>query len=117
MLGRKSPIPVDLDVDVEERPPSTVETAVYYVMSEALTNAVKYSRASAISVQVQRRGDMVRARVADDGVGGVVLGTGSGLVGLDDRVKALGGRFVLESSEAHGTAVSIELPTTTPATP
>ncbi|HEY6692230.1 MAG TPA: GAF domain-containing sensor histidine kinase [Solirubrobacteraceae bacterium] len=117
VLARKSPIPVDLDVDVEERPPSTVETAVYYTMSEALTNAVKHSRASAISVQVQRRGDVVRARVTDDGVGGAVLGTGSGLVGLDDRVKALGGRFVVESSEEQGTAVSIELPTTTPATP
>jgi signal transduction histidine kinase len=117
VLARKSPIPVDLDVDVEERPPSTVETAVYYTVSEALTNALKHSRASAISVQVQRRGDVVRARVTDNGVGGAVPGSGSGLVGLDDRVQALCGRLFLESSAEHGTALSIELPTTTPAMP
>jgi signal transduction histidine kinase len=117
VLARKSPIPVDLEVEVEERPPSTVETAVYYTVSEALTNALKHSRASAISVQVRRRGDVVRARVTDDGAGGAVLGGGSGLDGLDDRVQALGGRFVLESSPELGTAVSIELPTTTQAMP
>ena len=109
-LARRSPIRVDLDVEVEERPPVPIETAVYYVVSEALTNAIKHSHASAVSVAVGRDEGVVRARIADDGVGGAVAGGGSGLTGLADRVEALGGRLMLESPRERGTAISIELP-------
>jgi signal transduction histidine kinase len=113
-LARRSPIPVTIEIDVDERPPPPIETAVYYVVSEALTNAIKHSRAAAISVRVASNRDVVHARIADDGVGGAVPEVGSGLSGLSDRVDALGGRFVVESPPGRGTAISIELPMSTP---
>ncbi|WP_051324371.1 sensor histidine kinase [Candidatus Solirubrobacter pratensis] len=118
-LAGKSPISVDVDVEIEERPPAPVETGVYYVVSEALTNAIKHSRASAISVTVARDEARVRATVADDGVGGAVAGTGAGtgLTGLSDRVAALGGRISVESPPGRGTRISVELPIATPAAP
>ena len=116
-LARRAPIPVAIEVDVDERPPPPIETAVYYVVSEALTNAIKHSRAATITVTVASNRDVVHARIADDGVGGAVAEAGSGLSGLSDRVEALGGRFVVESPPERGTAVSIELPMTTPGAP
>jgi signal transduction histidine kinase len=116
-LARRSPIPVAIEVDVDDRPPPPIETAVYYVVSEALTNAIKHSRATAISVRVASNRDVVHARIADDGAGGAGAEVGSGLSGLSDRVEALGGRFVLESPPGSGTAISIELPMTTPGAP
>ena len=108
-LARRLPIPVDLDV-VNARLPEPVETAVYYVVSESLANATKHSRATGVAVTVARDEAAVRAIVVDDGVGGAVLGRGSGLIGLVDRVEALGGRFALESPIGRGTKVSVELP-------
>jgi signal transduction histidine kinase len=116
-LARKSPIHVDLNVNVEERPPTPVETAVYYIVSEALTNAIKHSSASSISVAVAADDALMHATISDDGVGGAVADTGSGLTGLGDRVEALGGRFALESPPGRGTTISVELPIATPATP
>jgi signal transduction histidine kinase len=109
-LARKSPIPVDVDVDVRERPPATVETAVYYVVSEALTNAIKHSAASAVAVTIGSDGATMRAKVHDDGAGGATAAGGSGLVGMKDRVDALGGRFALDSPRGGGTTIAIELP-------
>ena len=116
-LARKSPIHVDLNVNVEERPPASVETAVYYIVSEALTNAIKHSDASSIAVAVAADDALLHATISDDGVGGAVADTGSGLTGLGDRVEALGGRFGLESPPGRGTTISVELPIATPATP
>src|SRR5438876_11814775 len=73
-LARRSPIPVDVSVDVPERPPASVETALYYVVSEALANAIKHSRATSVSVTVVGDSRSVRAIVADDGVGGAEPG-------------------------------------------
>jgi PAS domain S-box-containing protein len=109
-LARKSPIPVNLDVDVETRPPESIETAAYYVVSEALTNAAKHSEASVISAAVATVDNVLRATVEDDGIGGAEASAGSGLVGLIDRVEALGGRFALDSPVNEGTKISIELP-------
>jgi signal transduction histidine kinase/DNA-binding NarL/FixJ family response regulator len=108
-VARRSPIPVRLDVG-KLRFPEPIETAVYYVVSEALANAAKHSRASEISVTVGSDVARVRATVTDDGVGGALLGRSSGLTGLVDRVEALGGRFTLESPAGRGTTISIELP-------
>jgi signal transduction histidine kinase len=113
-LAHRSPIPVTLEVDVDERPAPPVEVAVYYVVSEALTNAIKHSGATAISVRVASNEYVVHARIADDGAGGAVAEVGSGLSGLSDRVEALGGRFVVESPPGRGTAISIELPMAEP---
>jgi signal transduction histidine kinase len=109
-LARRSPIPVATDVELPRRPPRPVETAVYYVVSEGLANAIKHSHASAIAVTVRADGDAVRAIISDDGAGGALTSTGSGLTGLRDRVVALGGRFALDSPRKHGTTISIELP-------
>jgi signal transduction histidine kinase len=109
-LGRRSPIRVNLDVAAGPRLPEPVETAVYYVVSEALANAAKHSQAAEVSVAVVLDSARVRATVADDGVGGAALARGSGLIGLVDRVEAQGGRFALESPAGRGTTISIELP-------
>jgi signal transduction histidine kinase len=80
------------------------------VVSESLANAAKHSQAAGVSVTVAADAAAVRATVADDGVGGAKPGRGSGLIGLVDRVEALGGRFTLESLPGRGTTISIELP-------
>jgi signal transduction histidine kinase len=108
-LARRSPIPVHLNIDLPERPAPSLETAVYYVVSEALTNAIKHSHASKISITITS-GEKVRASIVDDGVGDADPRAGSGLTGLVDRVDALGGRFALDSPPRGGTRISIELP-------
>jgi PAS domain S-box-containing protein len=109
-LARAAPVPVELEVDIDDRPPEPVETAAYFVVSEALANAAKHARASAVSVTVDASDGVLRATIADDGVGGAEVSAGSGLIGLVDRVEALGGRFVLDSVAGEGTTISIELP-------
>jgi PAS domain S-box-containing protein len=111
-LARKSPIPVNLNVSVSDRPSESTETAVYYVISEALANAAKHARASEISIVLTTSGSEIRAIIEDDGTGGAEASAGSGLVGLIDRIEALGGRFVLDSPPGHGTRISIEMPLT-----
>jgi signal transduction histidine kinase len=111
-LGRRSPIPVTLNIAKGPRLPQQVEIAVYYTVSEALANAAKHSRASEVLVRVASDQASVRASVTDDGVGGAALTGGSGLIGLVDRVEALGGRLALDSPAGQGTTVSIELPLT-----
>jgi PAS domain S-box-containing protein len=111
-LARRSPIPVKLEVSVSERPSESAETAVYYVISEALANAAKHARASEISVVLTTSGSEIRAIIEDDGSGGAEASAGSGLVGLIDRIEALGGRFALDSPAGHGTKISIEMPLT-----
>ena len=111
-LARRSPIPVKLDVSVNERPSDSTETAVYYVISEALANAAKHARASEISVVLTTSGSEIRAIIKDDGCGGAEASAGSGLVGLIDRIEALGGRFALESPPGHGTRISMRMPLT-----
>jgi PAS domain S-box-containing protein len=113
-LARRSPIPVNLEIDLERRPPESVETAAYYVVSEALTNAAKHSRAAEVSVSVAIHGGSLHTTIEDDGSGGAEASAGSGLVGLIDRVEALGGRFVLFSPPGVGTTISIELPLSAP---
>ena len=109
-LARRCPIPVDLDVQTRGRLPEPVEVCAYYVVSEALTNAAKHSRAAAIAVQVLEDGDVLRVQVRDDGDGGARLGSGTGLIGLKDRVEALGGQFALHSRPGEGTSVTAQLP-------
>jgi PAS domain S-box-containing protein len=113
-LTRNFPVPVKLDVNVAERPSESIEIAVYYVISEALANVVKHARASEIAVALRTSGEGIRATIEDDGVGGAEASGGSGLVGLIDRVEALGGRFTLDSPPGRGTRIAIELPLTEP---
>ena len=111
-LARRSPVPVDLQVRADGRLPEPVEVSAYYVVAEALTNAAKHARASAVGVEAEVVGDLLRVTVRDDGVGGACLAGGSGLAGLKDRVEALGGRIVLHSPRGAGTSLRAELPLT-----
>ena len=111
-LVDRSPVPVELDVDLDERVPETIEVAAYYLVSESLTNVAKYAHASRATVVIRRSaGDLV-VEIADDGVGGADVAGGSGLRGLTDRIEALGGRLEVESPVGGGTRVRAEMPCT-----
>jgi signal transduction histidine kinase len=108
-LSRRSPIPVCLEIELPERLEPSLETAMYYVVSEALTNAIKHSHASEITITISRD-EGLRASIVDDGIGGADASIGSGLTGLADRVDALGGSFACDSPPRGGTRISVELP-------
>jgi signal transduction histidine kinase len=110
VLARTSPIPVELSVEGDDSLPETVRICVYYVVSELLTNAAKHSGADHVSVTVNRTGDTLHVRIDDDGRGGAHPATGSGLIGLIDRVDAVGGRLTLDSTVGQGTHVAVNLP-------
>jgi signal transduction histidine kinase len=109
-LARRSALPVELDLRTERRLPEHVEVAAYYVASEALTNAAKYAHASVVTIVLAEQDAILTLAIRDDGVGGVDPSQGTGLVGLADRVEALGGRLEIVSPAARGTSLSIEIP-------
>jgi predicted ATPase/signal transduction histidine kinase len=113
-LARRSATAVRLEMRVDGRLPEPIEIAAYYVVAEALTNAAKHAYASAVTVTLTVDGGpaeaVLRVRVSDDGRGGADLRGGSGLVGLKDRVEALGGRFSVQSAPLVGTTVHAEFP-------
>jgi signal transduction histidine kinase len=113
-LAERAPVPVEL-VTPDERLPQAVETAAYFICSEALVNVAKYARATRARCEVARRDGRVQVIVADDGIGGADPGRGSGLRGLADRVEALGGELHVTSPGAGGTTVRAELPLAAPA--
>jgi predicted ATPase/signal transduction histidine kinase len=114
MLTRRSPIPVDLQVHADDRLPEPVEVSAYYVVAEALTNAAKYACASTITITVDTGAadGVLHVVVRDDGVGGADFTGGTGLVGLKDRVEALGGQIFLDSPIGAGTSLRAEVPLT-----
>lgn len=109
-LARRSPVPVELAVRADGRLSEPIEVGAYFVVSEALTNAAKHADASSVVVDVEADDGVLRLCVRDDGVGGADFGRGSGLVGLKDRVEALGGRIAVESVRGAGTVLRVELP-------
>jgi signal transduction histidine kinase len=109
-LTRRSPIPVELSVRGLTRAPEQVEVCGYYVVSEALTNALKHSRASTVTIELELDDFMAHLVVRDDGVGGADVRSGSGLLGLIDRVHALGGAIEVYSPAHHGTRLEVHLP-------
>jgi signal transduction histidine kinase len=112
-LARRSAVPVELDVRVDRRLPEPIEIAAYYLVAEALTNVAKHAHASVVHVEAATAhgaGDLLRVSVRDDGRGGADLAGGSGLVGLKDRMEALGGRLSVQSAPGAGTTVAAELP-------
>jgi PAS domain S-box-containing protein len=109
-LGDRAPLPVDVAVRISRRPAERIEIAVYYVVAEALTNVAKHARASHAVVEVDEAVGLIRVAVSDDGIGGADFSQGSGLLGVRDRVDALGGTMTL-SSPASGTTLVVELPT------
>jgi signal transduction histidine kinase len=109
-LARGSAVPIQLDVRLEGRLPPTIEVAAYYVVSEALTNTAKHANASVAKVTVEKHDGLLRIEVIDDGVGGADARHSSGLVGLTDRVEALGGTIAISSPPAAGTKMIARLP-------
>jgi signal transduction histidine kinase len=106
----RSAVPVTLQVTVPERPPPAVESAAYFIVTEALTNVARHSRATTATVTIERAGDRLVVEVRDDGVGGAVIDGGSGLRGLRDRITALGGTFHILSPDGGPTSLIAELP-------
>ena len=111
-LARRSAIPVELSVRAQRRLPERVEVAAYYVVAEALANIAKHAHASAAYLDVDADASALRLRMRDDGVGGADPGRGSGLIGLTDRVEALGGTIEIESPPGKGTSLHVTLPIT-----
>jgi signal transduction histidine kinase len=109
-LARRSSVLTALDIRGIRRLPQPVEAAAYYVVSEALTNAVKYANATVIHVDLDVNDTTLRLSIDDDGDGGADPALGSGIIGLIDRVDALGGKLTLRSPLGEGTSLVIELP-------
>jgi len=109
-LARRSAIPVELDVRIGHRMPESVEVGAYYLVSEALTNAAKHSRASVVHVEVAAEQGVVLLEIRDDGIGGADATLGSGLIGLSDRVEALHGTIEISSPAGEGTALRVTMP-------
>jgi PAS domain S-box-containing protein len=113
MLARRSALPVELDLHSEQRLPQPIEVAVYYVVSEALTNAAKHAQASVVTVELDAGDGILRLAIRDDGIGGADATQGSGLVGLSDRVEAIGGTLTVSSRPGAGTHIRAEIPLST----
>jgi signal transduction histidine kinase len=109
-LRRRSAVPVELDLHTERRLPEPVEVAAYYVVSEALTNAAKHAHASVVHVEVDTHDATLQLAIRDDGIGGADLGQGSGLLGLSDRIEALGGTLQVTSPAGNGTTMLVKIP-------
>jgi PAS domain S-box-containing protein len=109
-LARRSGVPVEVNATLEGRLPEEVEVAAYYVVSEALTNAAKHAHASAVYVDAVTENGSVQLAIRDNGLGGADPVQGSGLVGLADRVEALGGTIAIESPPGAGTSLRVRLP-------
>jgi signal transduction histidine kinase len=108
-LAERAPVPVEVDA-TDERFPGELETAVYFIVAEALANVAKHAHASKAWVRVVRRNGAVCVEVSDDGSGGAALDGGTGLRGLADRAGALDGRLRVESPPGGGTRVVVEIP-------
>jgi signal transduction histidine kinase len=113
MLVRRAAVAVELDLDdlrAGRRLPERIEVAAYYIVSEALTNVAKHAHASVVHVQVKADDAFVELSVTDDGIGGADADQGSGLIGLRDRVEALGGRIEIASATGGGTSLLVTIP-------
>jgi signal transduction histidine kinase len=108
-LTSKSPLEVTRDVSPDRFPPE-IEATAYFVICEALANAVKHAHATRATVTATRQGGMLLVAVGDDGTGGAQPSRGSGLEGIADRVDALGGRIEIDSPPGHGTRLTAWIP-------
>jgi signal transduction histidine kinase len=109
-LARRSAVPVQLDLAVDPGLPQSAEVAAYYVVAEALTNTAKHARASVVNVRVEAEDANLHLCIRDDGIGGADSRNGSGLIGLTDRVEALGGQMDVSSPLGSGTSLLVKIP-------
>jgi PAS domain S-box-containing protein len=113
-LAARAPVPVDVVDELEERLPRDVEAALYFSAAEALTNAAKHACAKEVSIHVGRANGHVFVEIADDGVGGVTLGAGSGLRGMQDRLATVAGALEINSRPGAGTRLLARIPVPAP---
>ncbi|MFD4699942.1 sensor histidine kinase [Streptomyces niveus] len=109
-IALRSPIPVDVDIDLPRRLPDAVETVAYFTVTEALTNAAKHSGATRLTVVGRLKRGTLTLVITDNGRGGAVPSAGAGLQGLADRVAILKGRLVVSSPVGGPTRVGVEVP-------
>ena len=109
-LALANPMPVEVEADVPERLPAPVESAAYFAVAEALTNVIKHSGAHRARVYLRHDGELLRMTVEDDGRGGADAGAGSGLRGIERRMRAFDGRLDVTSPPGGPTVVTMELP-------
>ncbi|HEX6681211.1 MAG TPA: histidine kinase [Candidatus Limnocylindrales bacterium] len=109
-LAQLSPVPVEIKIEAEQDIAAQVESAVYFVVAEALANVAKHAAAARARVRVGRSGERIWVEVCDDGRGGAVPSEGSGLHGLAERVAALGGTLRIDSPSGGGTLIRAEVP-------
>jgi signal transduction histidine kinase len=109
-LARRSTVPIEAEVNVDRRLPADVEAAAYYIASEALTNVERHARANVVRLKASSCDGALTLEVRDDGIGGVDAARGSGVLGLTDRVEALGGTISISSPPRGGTSLSARLP-------
>lgn len=109
-LAGRSVLPVTVDIRLPRRLPLSVETAAYFVVAEALTNAVKHSQANRVEVHARLHTDVLALSVSDDGIGGAAPEAGTGLIGLADRVAVADGRLRISSPQGGPTLMHVELP-------
>lgn len=113
-LARRAALPVTLDVAIEANIPETVEVAAYYVTAEALANAAKHAQASEIMVRARTAAENLYLSIRDNGIGGADSAQGSGIIGLKDRVDALGGKMTVNSPVGSGTVTDVTIPLALP---
>ena len=109
-LARRAQVPTRIVEATAERFSTSVETAAYFVVAEALANAVRHSGASEVTIGIRHEHDVLRVFVGDDGSGGATPGDGSGLRGMEDRVLSLGGSLRVDSQPGSGTVVTATIP-------
>jgi signal transduction histidine kinase len=112
-LANRSAIPATVEVAIEGPVLDPVEVGAYYIVAEALTNAAKHSHATEFIVSAHDEGASLYLSVTDNGIGGANAGKGSGLVGLNDRVEALGGKMTITSIPGSGTSLDVTIPVST----
>ncbi|MBE1531134.1 sensor histidine kinase [Actinomadura algeriensis] len=111
-LAGRAPVPVDVQVDLPERPPAAVESIAYFIVAESLANIAKYARATRASVRVEREDAWVVVEIIDNGVGGAVAAPDGGLAGLADRAATIDGMLIVDSPPGGPTIIRADLPCT-----
>jgi len=109
-LAERQPLPTEIEFSVERKLEPSVEATAYFVIAEGLTNIGKYAGAELASVRVRERGGVLEVEVSDDGCGGADASKGSGLHGLEERLRALDGSFAVESEAGEGTRLIARIP-------
>jgi signal transduction histidine kinase len=109
-LASRSPVPVDVDIDLPERLPPAVESTAYFIVAEGLTNVAKHSQATEARVWARVMRGQLFLEIVDNGVGGATAEASGGLAGLGSRVAALDGKLLLESPDGGPTMVRAEIP-------